>query len=317
MNIVILDGYTLNPGDLSWESLRSLGECTIHDRTALNDIVARARNSDIILTNKVPLTREILAQLPALKYICVLATGYNVVDIRAAKERGILVSNIPAYSTHSVAQLVFALLLELTHRTGDHSNAVRQGRWSSNPDFSFWDVPLIELKGKTFGIVGFGNIGKAVAAIASSFEMKVMISTRSRHSSAESKFEFTDTESIFRQSDVVSLHCALTDETYRLVNTARLSAMKQSAYLLNTGRGDLVDERALADALNRGAIAGAGLDVLSSEPPSKENPLLTAKNCIITPHIAWATLASRQRLMDTAVSNVRAFINKRPINVVS
>ncbi len=316
MNIVVLDGYTLNPGDLTWNELQSLGSCTIHDRTQNNSIVGRAHNAEMVLTNKTVLTKEILEQLPLLKYIGVLATGYNVVDINAAKSLGIVVSNVPAYSTISVAQLVFALLFELTHHVGHHSNEVKKGRWVSHNDFSFWDFPLIELSGKTFGIIGYGNIGKAVAAIADALGMEILVSTRSQNPSKGSA-RFVDKETIFKSSDVISLHCAFNDETKLLINTQTLSLMKSSAFLINTGRGQLVEEQALADALNNGALAGAGLDVLSTEPPSPQNPLLTAKNCIITPHIAWATKAARQRLMNAVVENVRCFINNRPINIVS
>ncbi|MBP6671625.1 MAG: D-2-hydroxyacid dehydrogenase [Bacteroidetes bacterium] len=323
-SIVVLDGFTLNPGDLSWDSLHALGNCTLYDRTALGDVIERAQHAEIVLTNKVVLSKEIIAQLPKLRYIGVLATGYNVVDIAAAKERGIIVTNVPAYSTHSVAQTVFALLLELTHRTGHHSIEVRKGRWSSNPDFSFTDFPLTELHGSTFGIIGFGNIGRSVAKIASAFGMNVLVSSRTTYTSqvlktweVSSDIAFTDTESLLRRSDIVSLHCALNEQTRLLINKERLQLMKPSALLINTGRGPLVDEQALADALNQDRLAGAGLDVLSSEPPSPDNPLLSAKNCIITPHIAWASFAARTRLMDAVVNNIRSFINGTPVNVVS
>ena len=323
-NIVVLDGFTLNPGDLSWESLTALGACTVHDRTAPGSVVERSQHAEIILTNKVVLSKEIIAQLPNLRYIGVLATGYNVVDTAAAKERGITVTNVPAYSTPSVAQTVFALLLELTHRTGHHSDEVRKGRWSSNPDFSFSDFPLTELHGKTFGIIGFGNIGRAVAMIASAFGMDVLVSSRTTYTSqvlktweVSSDIAFTDTESLLRRSDIVSLHCALNEQTRLLINKERLMMMKSSAFLINTGRGPLVDEQALADALNQGRLAGAGLDVLSSEPPSPDNPLLSAQNCLITPHIAWASFAARTRLMDVIVNNVRSFLHGTPVNVVS
>lgn len=316
MNIVVLDGHTLNPGDLNWNGLQSLGSCTIFDRTKSDEIIERALNAEILLTNKTVLTKETLEQLPRLKYIGVLATGYNVVDIVAAKKLHIVVTNVPAYSTMSVAQLVFALLFELTHHVGHHSTEVKKGRWSSHNDFSFRDFPLVELAGKKFGIVGYGNIGQAVAAIAAAFGMEVLVSTRSSKPS-NSSARFVDRETLFKIFDVISLHCALNDETKHLINTQTLSTMKQSAFLINTGRGPLVDEHALANALNNGLIAGAGLDVLSTEPPSVHNPLLTAKNCIITPHIAWATIAARQRLMDRVVENVRCFIDNKPINVVS
>ena len=316
MNIVILDGYTLNPGDLNWNELRSLGNCMIHDRTKPNEIIERAQNAEILLTNKTVLSREIIFQLPNVKYIGLLSTGVNVVDVIAAKEKNITVTNVPAYSTMSVAQLVFALLFELTNHVGHHSDEVQKGRWSSHNDFSFRDFPLIELSGKKFGIIGYGNIGKAVAAIAAALGMVVLVSTRSTKISDDS-VHFVDKETLFKSSDVVSLHCAFNDETKHLVNARTLSLMKQSAFLINTGRGALVDEQALADALNSDSIAGAGLDVLSTEPPSIHNPLLTAKNCIITPHIAWASFEARQRLMNVVVENVRCFINNKPINIVS
>jgi glycerate dehydrogenase len=312
-NIVVLDGYTLNPGDLDWSELRSLGNCTIHNRTLPDEIIHRANEAEIVLTNKTVLSKEILEQLPRLRYIGVLATGYNVVDIAAAKKLSITVTNVPAYSTHSVAQTVFALLLELTHHAGHHSAEVRNGRWSANPDFSFWDFPLVELRGKTFGIVGYGNIGQAVARIAAAFEMNVVISTRTARTSGDS---FTDTETLLKTSDIVSLHCSLNDETQNLINAKRLAIMKPSAYLINTGRGGLIDEYALANALNNELLAGAGLDVLSIEPP-KDNPLLSAKNCIVTPHIAWASRSARERLMDAVVHNVQSFIEGKPVNVVS
>ncbi|MCK9409963.1 MAG: D-2-hydroxyacid dehydrogenase [Bacteriovoracaceae bacterium] len=326
MTIVVLDGYAMNPGDLSWSTLQSFGPCAIYDRTSESEILDRAKNAVMILTNKVPLTKETLAQLPRLKYIGVTATGYNIVDIAAAHAQNITVTNVPAYSTHSVAQLVFALLLELTHHTGHHSHAVRSGRWSANSDFSFWDFPLTELAGKTFGIIGYGNIGKAVAKIALAFEMKVLVSSRSSRtqpvdalitSQLSPPFEIIDTDSLLRRSDIVSLHCALTKETDRLINTQRLTLMKPSALLINTGRGRLVDEAALADALNNGRLAGAGLDVLATEPPPKENPLLSAKNCIITPHFAWASEAARLRLLTVVINNIRSYIAGDPQNVIS
>jgi glycerate dehydrogenase len=315
MNIVVLDGYPLNPGDLSWNELSALGSSVVYDRTAPEEIVSRVQDAQIILTNKVPLTRETINKLPQLRYIGVLATGYNIVDVAAAKEKGIIVTNVPAYSTHSVAQTVFALLLELTHRVRTHADLVRDGAWSANPDFSFWKGELIELAGKTMGIVGFGNIGRAVANIASAFGMTVIVSTRSQKSSAVS-IHCVDIVTLFKTADVISLHCALTEETKHLVNVQRLAVMKPTAFLINTSRGGLVDEQALADALNNGRIAGAGLDVLSVEPPPSNHPLLSAKNCVVTPHFAWATVEARRRLMTAVVENVRAFINRAPINVV-
>ncbi len=323
-NIVVLDGYTLNPGDLSWNELQSLGSCTIHDRTPPERVIERSLSADILLTNKTVLSSDIIAKLPHLRYIGVLATGVNVVDLTEAAKHDIIVTNVPAYSTNSVAQLVFALLLELTHHAGHHSREVRNGRWSAHSDFSFRDTPLTELYGKTFGIIGFGNIGQAVAAIASAFGMNILVSTRTVRTAGDQEarkafpaLTFTDTDSLLQQSDVVSLHCSLNDQTRLLMNDRRLRLMKPSAYLINTGRGPLVDEPALAQALNEERLAGAGLDVLSAEPPSPDNPLLTAKNCIITPHYAWGTHAARKRLMDVVVHNVRAFIDGQPMNVIS
>lgn len=314
-SIVVLDGFAMNPGDLSWDPLHELGTVTLHDRTAAQEIIPRAANAEIIITNKVPFTRETIAQLPHLRYLGVTATGYNIIDVAAAKERNITVTNVPSYSTDSVAQLVFALVLEFTHRTGHHADAVRNGRWSANPDFAFWDFPLTELAGKTFGIVGYGNIGKAVARIAAAFGMHVLVATRSIPS--DPSFENVDLETLLRRSDIISLHCPLTPQTDKLINASTLALMKPTAVLINTGRGGLVDEQALADALNNGRIAGAGLDVLSTEPPSPQNPLLSAKNTIITPHIAWASFAARTRLMDVVVNNVRAFLSGHPVNIVS
>jgi glycerate dehydrogenase len=313
--IVVLDGFTLNPGDLDWNGLREIGDVTVHDRTPDEEVVRRAAGAEILLTNKTPVSGAAIAQLPALRYIGVLATGYNVVDVAAAKSRGIPVANVPGYSTASVAQLVFALLLELTHRTGHHSQTVREGRWAACADFCYWDFPLVELDGKTLGVVGFGMIGKAVARIAAAFGMKVIASTRTAR--VEAGVEFISVDEVFRRADVVTLHCPLTPETQGLVNAQRLASMKPEAFLINTGRGALVVESDLAEALNSGRIAGAGLDVLSVEPPRPDNPLLTAKNCLVTPHIAWATRAARARLMDTAVANVRGFLGGTPQNVVN
>ncbi len=311
--IVILDAYTLNPGDLSWSELGELGKLEIYDRTPPNLVPERAEGAPIVLTNKTVLTGEILRALPDLRFVGVLATGYNVVDIAAAAALGIPVSNVPGYGTASVGQAVFALLLELTNRTGPHARAVAAGRWTQSLDFCFWDTPLVELSGLTFGIVGYGAIGRDVAAIARAFGMRVIVQSR-RPVAGEENVSLDD---LFAQADVISLHCPLTHATDRLVNSERLARMKTSAYLINTGRGGLIDEAALAAALNAGQIAGAGLDVLSKEPPPASNPLLTAKNCLITPHIAWATRAARQRLMDIAVANVRAFLDGRPQNVVT
>lgn len=316
MNIVVLDGFTLNPGDLTWDALKALGSCEIHDRTPPGEIPRRAADAEIILTNKAVLTRAHLEHLPKLKYIGVLATGTNVVDLAAARERGIPVTNVPAYSTPSVVQTTFALLLELTHHVGHHAAGVRTGRWTASPDFSYSDFPLVELAGLTFGTVGFGRIALAVAEVAHAFGMNVRAYNPSPKP-APPFVSFVDLETLFRDSDVVSLHCPLTPQTQQLVNAPRLALMKPTAFLLNTSRGPVVDESALAVALNNGQIAGAGLDVLSVEPPPANHPLLQAKNCLITPHNAWATRAARERLMQVAVENVRAFLAGKPQNVVN
>jgi len=315
MHIVVLDGYALNPGDLDWSALRALGSCTIHDRTTERDIAARISHASIVLTNKVHLTRETILGAMDLKYIGVTATGYNNVDTRGAEERGIQVTNVPAYSTMSVAQLVFAHLLNLTHHVGHHAGAVRDGRWSAIQDSAFWDFPLIELNGLALGIVGFGRIGKAVTAIARSFGMNVLVHTR--NAVENPGVAFVPLDEIFSQSDILSLHCPLTEQTRGLVTRDRLSMMKRSAWIINTSRGPLIDEQALADALHNGIIAGAGLDVLSVEPPPPDHPLLAAPNCFVTPHIAWATTAARRRLMDEAVENIRSFLRGEPRNVVN
>lgn len=313
--LIVFDGHTLNPGDLNWDALGELADCEIRDRTRPEDVEAAARDFELVLTNKAVLSGETIRRLPKLEYIGVLATGYNVVDLDAANERGIPVTNIPAYSTKSVAQLTMALMLELTMRVGDHSAAARSGRWASNPDFCFWDHPLTELDGLTFGIVGFGSIGSAVAALARAFGMKVLVATRRKLT--EPGVEQVGLEELLKRSDFVSLHCPLTPETNRLINAERIALMKPTAFLINTSRGPLIDEPALAKALNEERIAGAAVDVLSTEPPSTDNPLLSVKNCIVTPHIAWATLAARKRLMNMAVNNVRAFLDGTPQNVVN
>jgi len=316
MKIVVLDGYTLNPGDLSWDELKALGPCEVHDRTPPDQVVGRAKDAEIVLTNKTVLDAAVLRQLPRLKYIGVLATGYNVVDIQAARERHIPVTNIPTYGTPSVAQMVFAHLLELTQHVAHHAGTVRDGRWTKSADFCYWDFPLIELKGLTMGIVGYGRIGRETGAIARAFGMKLLaVELAPRPEGPEA--EFVSLDELFRRSDVVSLHCPLTAETKGLINAQRLSLMKKTAFLINTSRGPLVEEQALADALNSGRIAGAGLDVLAVEPPPADHPLLKAKNCHITPHIAWATRAARERLMKTAVDNVRCFLAGERQNVVN
>ena len=316
MNIVVLDGRTLNPGDLSWDELQSLGECRIYDRTPPDEVVKRAADAEIILTNKTVLTREQIHSLPKLRYIGVLATGYNIVDVVAARERNIPVTNVPTYGTRSVAQHTFALLLELTQHAGHHAQTVRDGRWTKCADFCYWDYPLVELESLRMGIVGLGRIGRAVADLAQAFGMPVLAAGTTPKPSPAG-VHFVPLETLFRQSDVVSLHCPLTPETKNLVNAQRLALMKPTAFLLNTSRGPLVDERALADALNSGRIAGAAVDVLSVEPPPADNPLLRAKNCMVTPHIAWATRAARARLMQVAVANIRAFLSGNAENVVN
>jgi glycerate dehydrogenase len=318
MKIVVLDGYTLNPGDLSWEGLKELGDVIIYDRTPYDKILERSRNSEILITNKTPLTEEIISALPSLRYIGVLATGYNIIDIKAAKKRGIIVTNVPAYSTLSVAQLTFALLLELCFHVQRHSDSVFDGKWFDSLDFSYRNFPLIELAGKTIGIIGFGNIGRNVADIASTFGMNIIGFSRSQtDQSHRPNFKWAKIDELFELSDVVSVHCPLVPETKGLVNLGYLSKMKKTAFFLNTSRGPIVVEEDLAYALNNDLIAGAGIDVLSSEPPSKDNPLLKAKNCIITPHIAWATSEARIRLMDITISNLSGFLNNMPVNVVS
>ena len=317
MRIVVLDGFTLNPGDLDWGPLQDLGECTVHERTPADAILDRSRGAAILLTNKTPLDGKTIGALPDLKYIGVLATGFNIVDVPAARARGITVTNVPSYATSSVAQSVFAHLFTMTHRMDHHTAAVRQGRWTSAKDFSFFDYPLIEVSGRVMGIVGYGRIGKAVANVALAFGMKVVASENSPGGRAPAGVDLVSLDKVFGKSDVVSLHCPLTPSTTGLVNRDRLSLMKRDAYLINTSRGPLVDEQALADALNQGRIAGAGLDVLSVEPPPPGNPLLSARNCFITPHFAWATTAARARLMHEAVENVRAYLAGTPRNLVT
>lgn len=317
MRIVILDGYTANPGDLSWGDIEALGPCTVHDRTDDADIVSRIGDAEIVLTNKTALSREVIDRLPNTRMIGVLATGVNVVDVAAARARGIPVCNVPAYSTPGVAQAVFALLMELTLKTGHHDRTVHEGRWAACEDFCYWDGDLVEIAGRTLGIVGYGRIGAAVARVGRAFDMRILATRRSGSGPVEGGGEFVDLDRLFALSDVVSLHCPLTPETKELVNAARLARMKPSAYLINTARGGLVNESDLAHALNAGRIAGAGLDVLSVEPPSASNPLLTARNCVITPHIAWATRAARRRLLEITAGNIAAFLAGSPCNVVN
>ena len=317
MRIVVLDGHTLNPGDLSWEDLEALGECEIHERTPADETVRRSQNAEMILTNKTILGEAIIAQLPRLKYIGVLATGYNVVDVEAAAQRGIPVTNVPEYGTGSVAQMVFAHILNHSNHVAGHSDSVRSGNWSRSKDFCFWEYPLVELIGKTLGIVGLGRIGKAVATAAGAFGMDVLAYDPANPSDPPEGIVMTDLDSLFEKSDIVSLHCPLTEENQGFVNADLLGKMKSTAFLVNTSRGPLIDERALTEALNQGRIAGAGLDVLSVEPPVPDCPLLTARNCCITPHIAWATRGARRRLMGCAVDNIKAFMRDESVNVVN
>jgi glycerate dehydrogenase len=315
INIVVLDGYTLNPGDLSWKPLETLGRCQIYERTPAEMVVQRAADAQIVLTNKTLLTRAEIAQLPKLQYIGVLATGYNVVDIQAASERQIPVTNVPAYGTQSVAQMVFALLLELTRHVGLHAQGVKKRHWSHQADFCYWEKPPIALESLTLGIVGLGAIGQTVAQLAHAFGMPIL--AYQRHPKPIPNINWVDLEQLFMQSDVISLHCPLTPETKHLVNAERLALMKSSAILINTSRGPLVDELALAAALRNGQIAAAGLDVLSVEPPEPNHPLFELENCFITPHIAWATQTARQRLLDMTVANIQGFLQGDWQNVVN
>jgi len=317
MKIVVLDGYTLNPGDLSWKELEALGECVVYDRTANGDAVQRAQDADVVFTNKTVLRREALAQLPKLRYIGVLATGYDVVDVKAAREFGVTVANIPTYGTTSVAQMVFAHLLNLTQHVAHHARTVREGRWTASPDWCYWEYPLIELAGLTMGVVGFGRIGQNSATVAQAFGMQVIAYDAYVKQSPIPNVQMVDLDAIFHNSDVITLHCPLTPETTGLVNAARLAQMKPTAFIINTSRGPVVNNHDLADALNRGVIAGAGLDVLEVEPPTADTPLLTAKNCYITPHISWATRSARARLMEIAVESLRAFLAGQAVNVVN
>lgn len=317
MKITILDGYGLNPGDLSWDWLNKYGEVKIYDRTSPSELMERAADADAIFTNKVVINAETLSSLPNLKYIGVLATGYNIVDVKTAKKLGITVTNIPAYSTDSVAQMVFAILLAITNRVEHYAVENSKGRWSNNPDFCYWDSPLMELAGKTFGIVGLGNIGKAVARIANAFGMKVVAFTSKKQEELPVGIQKVTLDQLFSESDVLSLHCPLTPETNNLVNAERLNLMKPTAILINTGRGPLIDEQAVASALKAGKLGAFGADVLSSEPPAEDNPLLSAPNAFITPHIAWATVEARRRLMEICEGNLSAFVSGTPRNVVS
>ena len=317
MKLVVLDGHTLNPGDLSWDGLLGLATCEIFDRTAPRDIVTRAAGAEILFTNKVPLRGDTLAALPALRYIGVSATGYDIVDIEQASQQNIVVTNVPSYGTNSVAQMVFALLLELCNNVGLHSAAVRDGLWASSPDWCFWQSPLIELSGKTMGIVGYGRIGQRVAEIALAFGMQVIAASNRTPTNLPSGIRQGSVDEVFIGADVVSLHCPLQPSTRGLVDSRRIAQMKPTAMLINTSRGGLIVEEELAAALNSGRLAGAGLDVLTVEPPTASSPLIGARNCVITPHIAWATREARSRLLDTAITNIRSWLEGHPQNVVN
>ena len=318
MKIVVLDGYALNPGDLSWDAVKDLGDLKVYDRTPPDEILARASGAEILLTNKTPIREQAIRQLPQLKYIGVLATGYNIIDVDAASRNNIVVANIPDYGSYSVAQLTFALLLELCHHVQRHSDSVREGKWASSMDWCYWNYPLVELAGKTMGIIGFGNIGQKVGDMAASFGMSVLGAARKQSNQLHRKnFRWASVDEILQESDVVSIHCPLTPETKGLINARSVRTMKPSSFLLNTSRGPIIVDEDLSEALNADIIAGAGIDVLSVEPPHENNPLFTAKNCIITPHIAWATKEARERLMKMAVTNLHAFLNGNPVNVVS
>lgn len=317
MKIVVLDGYALNPGDLSWAALEQLGEVVIYDRTSVDLIVERASDADVVLTNKVPLSSSVIAQLGRLKYIGVMATGYNIIDLEAARARNIIVTNVPGYSTASVVQLTFSLLMELCFRVQRHSDAVMEGKWAASPDFCFWDYPLVELSKKKLGIVGFGAIGQGVADVAVALGMQVLAYSRTETDQSHRKsFTWVGLEELLTESDVISLHCPLTAQTENLINTESIRKMKSTSLLINTSRGGLIDAKALADALNEGLIAGAGVDVLRQEPPEVDHPLFGAKNCLITPHIAWATKEARGRCMQILVDNVKGFSEGAAVNRV-
>jgi glycerate dehydrogenase len=316
LKIVCLDGYTENPGDLNWDSFKALGDFTVYDRTAVPDIAARIGSAEAILINKTPINRATLEACPSLKYVGVLATGYNVVDTDAAKERGVTVTNIPAYGTAAVGQFAIALLLEICHHTGHHSEAVHQGRWENCKDFCFWDYPLIELAGKTMGIVGFGRIGQATGTIAKALGMKVIAHDETENAAGRAIAEYVPLDTLFAKSDVISLHCPLFPATQGLINKDSIFKMKDGVIIINNSRGPLIVEKDLADALNSGKVYAAAVDVVSTEPIKGDNPLLQAKNCIITPHISWASKESRKRLMDIAAENLAAFLQGKPINTV-
>lgn len=317
MKIVMLDAYTTNPGDLSWDFMKDFGEVSVYERTPSDKILERAKDADIIVTNKTPVTKEIIDKLPNLKFIALMSTGYNIVDYMYLKEKGIPVSNIPSYSTEAVAQLVMSFILELTMNVGLHSQSVKSGDWVSSADFCYWKTPLTELSGKTMGIFGFGRIGRAVAERAKAFGMNVIAYTPRLHGNEPDFVKFVSLDEMLKNADIVSMHCPLTPETEGIVNEKFISKMKDGAYFINTSRGTVVNEKALADALNSGKLGGAGLDVLSTEPPRADNPLLSAKNCFITPHIAWAAFETRERLVEILKENIEDFINGKPKNVIN
>ena len=319
MKTVILDSYCVNPGDLSWSALEALGELEVFDRTPYdeNEIIKRIGNSEIVITNKTPISARVLDECKNIKYITVLATGYNIVDVNAARECGIGVSNVPAYGTASVSQFAISLLLEVCAHVGHHSARVAEGAWGSSDDWCFWDYPLIELSGKTIGILGYGRIGKSTAAIAKAMGMKVLANSRSKQSGCDEIAEFTDVDTLLSSSDVIALHCPLFPETKEIINKNNIAKMKDGVIIINNSRGQLVNEQDLADALNCGKVLAAGLDVLSQEPVRSGNPLLTAKNCIITPHISWAPREARARIIDVTVENVSSFLNGNPNNLVN
>jgi len=320
MKIVVLDGYTLNPGDLSWKAIEAYGDIKVFDRTAFDkdSVIKNIGDAEIVLTNKTPLSKAILEHATNLKYIGVLATGYNVVDVVAAKDLGIVVSNVPVYGTQAVGQFTMALLLELCHHIGDHNTAVKNGEWTKSKDFCFWNSPLIELSGKTLGIIGFGKIGQATAKMAQAFGLSVLAYSRSPDLRLESEtLKYVELDQLLKKADFVSLHCPLTESTKGIINANSITKMKEGAFIINTSRGGLIVEEDLAQALNEGKLAGAAVDVVSSEPITSDNPLLEAKNCIITPHIAWASKAARARLMQTTADNIKAFLDGKPTHVVS
>lgn len=318
MKIVVLDGHALNPGDMSWALLEQFGELTVFDRSSdRQTVIARIADAEIITTNKVPIDATVMDACPNLKLICCLSTGYNVVDTMAARARKITVCNVPAYSTAAVAQFTFGLLLELCHRIGHHDHAVHQGRWSAHPDFCFWDTPQMELAGKTMGIIGFGRIGMAVAAIARAFGMNVLAYSRTERPEGSALGQYVDLDTLLAKSDVISLHCPLFPETEHLINADAIEKMKNGAILLNTSRGPVIDETAVADGLRCGKLKGAAVDVVSVEPMEPDNPLLHAPNCIITPHMAWAPLETRGRILEITAKNIRGFLDDKPINVVN